>query len=155
MAKTTSKRGYSQRQVGIAHGFRSGLEELIAAQLERLRQVFTYEQLTLKFLKPARISRYTPDFVLSNGIIIESKGRFETADRQKHILVKEQHPKLDIRFVFSNPRSRISKQSKTTYAMWCEKYGFQYAKQRIPQEWIDEPECPVRIAENEKANIKK
>lgn len=93
----------------------------------------------LKYLKPSRPATYTPDFVLPhNGIIIEAKGRFVTADRQKHILIKEQFPDLDIRFVFSNPHQTIGKQSSTTYAMWCEKKGFKYAATSIPEEWIKE-----------------
>ena len=76
------------------------------------------------------------DFILPNGIIIESKGRFVPDDRKKHLKVREQNPKLDIRFVFSNSRNKIRKGSKTTYAMWCEKNNFLYADKRIPDEWI-------------------
>jgi hypothetical protein len=75
---------------------------------------------------------------LPNGIVVETKGYFETADRQKHILVKAQHPELDLRFVFSNPDKPISKGSKTSYAMWCEKNGFLYAKGVIPKEWLSQ-----------------
>lgn len=81
---------------------------------------------------------YTPDFVLANGIIVETKGRFITSDRQKHLMIKEQHPDLDIRFVFSNPNSKLYKGSKTTYADWCDKHGFKWAKEEIPLEWIKE-----------------
>ena len=70
---------------------------------------------------------------------MESKGRFVTEDRQKHLLVKKQHPELDIRFVFSNPRARISKTSATTYAAWCDKHGFLYAEKFIPAAWLKEP----------------
>lgn len=132
----------------MAAGYRSGLEEKVAAQLETAGISYGYEAQLLKYIKPARVSKYTPDFILSNGIIIETKGRFVTADRQKHILIKDQHPDLDIRFVFSNPNTRISKQSKTTYAMWCDKHGFRYAKALIPSEWIAEAEDPVRLAAN-------
>jgi hypothetical protein len=52
------------------------------------------------------------------------------------LLIKEQHPELDIRFVFSNSKTRISKQSKTTYADWCRTKGFQFADKKIPQEWL-------------------
>jgi hypothetical protein len=45
---------------------------------------------------------------------------------------------LDIRFVFNYSKSRISKKSSTTYAMWCEKHGFQYADKSIPAEWLKE-----------------
>ena len=118
--------------------FRSGLEERLAKQLESLGVSFSYESFTINYLRPAKNSKYTPDFVLPNGIVIEAKGRFLTKDRQKHLQVKEQYPDIDIRFVFSNPNQRISKISKTTYAKWCETNGFKYAKERIPKEWIAE-----------------
>jgi hypothetical protein len=123
---------------GQREGFRSGLEELINQQLTSQGISPQYESFKIEYLKPARVSRYTPDWKLPNGIIIESKGRFVTADRQKHLLVKAQHPHFDIRFVFSNPNQRISKTSATTYAMWCVKNGFKFAKKLIPQEWINE-----------------
>ena len=85
-----------------------------------------------------RVKKYTPDFILENGIIIETKGRFTAADRFKHWCVKEQHPEYDIRFVFSNPQAKLSKGAKSTYADWCDKHGFLYAKEKIPMEWIKE-----------------
>ena len=81
---------------------------------------------------------FTPDFILPNGIIIEVKGLFNSSDRKKHILVKDQHPDLDIRFVFSNSKSKLYKKSKSTYRDWCIKHGFLYADKDIPQEWIKE-----------------
>jgi hypothetical protein len=54
-------------------------------------------------------------------------------------MVKRQHPLLDIRFVFSNSRTRISKQSRTTYALWCRSKGFKYADKLIPTSWLLEP----------------
>jgi hypothetical protein len=126
------------KQVAIKYGFRSGLEERIAEQLAELGVAFTYEKVKLKYIKPASSHMYTPDFQLPNGIIVESKGRFLAPDRQKHLLVKKHNPELDIRFVFSNSNARISKTSRTTYAMWCRKNGYQYADKLIPQEWINE-----------------
>lgn len=125
-------------QRGVAEGYRSGLEEQIAEQLQREGIACAYESITIPYVKPSKPSRYKPDFPLPNGIVIESKGRFLTADRQKHLLIKAQHPALDLRFVFSNPNTRISKQSKTTYAAWCESKGFKYAKGYIPPEWLRE-----------------
>ncbi len=142
------------RQRALAAGYRSGLEERTAKNLEAKGVPFSYEKDTVHYTKPARNAKYTPDFVLENGIIAETKGRFVTADRQKHILIKAQHPDLDIRFVFSNPNTRISKQSKTTYAMWCEKHGFLYAKGEIPDAWINETPNPVAILAIEKAGLK-
>jgi hypothetical protein len=59
-------------------------------------------------------------------------------DRQKHLLIKQQHPEYDIRFVFSNSKSKLNKESKTTYADWCNKHGFQYADKLIPVDWLKE-----------------
>lgn len=125
--------------VGLKYGFRSGLEKRVADELNSQGISFSYEEMKIEYTRPARQSKYTPDFVLTNsGIIVETKGRFMTDDRAKHLLLKAEHPHLDIRFVFSNPKQRISKASKTTYAMWCEKHGFKYAKGSIPIEWLRE-----------------
>jgi len=123
------------RQHAIRNGYRSGLEDRISEQLKDLSVSFKYEQFKIKY-EVHEVRTYTPDFELPNGIIIESKGRFVAADRKKHLLVKKQHPKLDIRFVFSNSKAKINKGSKTTYAMGCEKNGFQYADKLIPKEWL-------------------
>lgn len=123
----------------IANGYRSGLEERVAEQLEKAGIAAEYEAYSLKYTKPEKVHRYIPDFLLVSGdIIIETKGRFLTDDRQKHKLIKAQYPHLDIRFVFSNSRARISKTSKTTYAKWCEDNGFKYADKTVPQDWLDE-----------------
>ena len=128
----------TQKQIGLKYGFRSGLEESIANKLTSKGVGFVFEELVINYTKPEKPARYTPDFVLENGIIIESKGRFLTEDRQKHILVKAQHPEHDIRFVFSNSKTKISKRSATTYGMWCEKHGFLYADKDIPDAWLKE-----------------
>lgn len=122
---------------GLKEGWRSGLEEKLADQLALMGVSYRYEakEDEIKYVKPSRVARYKPDFVLPNGIIIETKGRFVTEDRQKHLLIREQLPHLDIRFVFSNPKTRISKQSPTTYAMWCEKHGFKYCAFRERHIW--------------------
>jgi hypothetical protein len=137
MRKTTPRRPLTSKQVGAKYGFRSGLEEKVADSLKAKGVSFTYEERVIPYIKPERKAKYTPDFVLPNGIIVETKGRFLTADRQKHLLVKAQHPELDIRFLFTNSRQRISKQSKTTYADWCEKHGFIYADgSEVPEAWL-------------------
>ena len=127
----------SKKDVGLKYGFRSGLEERVAADLTRQHIPYTYEEEKVHYVKPARNCKYTPDFKIGD-MYIETKGRFMVADRQKHILIKEQHPELDIRFVFSNPNQKISKGSKTTYAMWCDKHGFLYSKESIPHAWLKE-----------------
>ena len=137
--------------LGITNGFRSGLEDRNAEHLVKLGCAVTYEEHTLEYPQPTKLRKYTPDFILNNGVVVETKGRFVTADRQKHILIKQAHPDLDIRFVFSNPHQTISKQSKTTYAMWCEHKGFKWAAVVVPKEWADEPPIKKRIEAANKA----
>ncbi|TPI67677.1 endodeoxyribonuclease [Mesorhizobium sp. B3-1-3] len=132
--------------MAVAKGFRSGLEDVVAGKLDDAGVPYTYESFKITYEVPARLAKYTPDFrLLDNGIIVETKGQFVTADRHKHKLIKEQHPELDIRFVFSRSGTRISKQSQTTYAMWCQSQGFLYADKSIPQAWIDEPPTAGRV----------
>lgn len=120
-------------------GYRSGLEARVAKQIEQVTGKHPeYETVTLRYTKPAREHRYTPDFPLPNGIIIECKGIFDADDREKHILVKAQHPDRDIRFVFSRSLKPIYPKSKTTLADWCHKHGFRFADKLIPIEWLKE-----------------
>ena len=121
------------RQRAIKAGFRSGLEQDNAAWLDELGVGYEYETKRIRYKPKTKV--YTPDFELPNGVIVETKGRFISTDRAKHLLIKEQHPELDIRFVFSNANNRLSKRSKSTYADWCDKHGFIWAEQRIPKEW--------------------
>jgi hypothetical protein len=131
-----AKRVYAKREAAKIKGYRSGLEEDLDATLKKIGVDGQYEQHKIKYVKPETHHTYTPDFRLPNGIFIETKGRFVTEDRKKHILIKSQHPKLDIRFVFQNSRNKLRKGSKTTYADWCIKYGFLYADKDIPAEWF-------------------
>ena len=124
-------------------GFRSGFEVRIASQLDKMKVNYQYEVLKVSYTRPSKQTTYTPDFVLPNKIIIEAKGLFSTKDRQKHLLIQKQNPKLDIRFIFSNSKNKIGKKSKTTYGKWCEMFGFKYhcvqsTKKEIPDEWLKE-----------------
>ena len=97
-----------------------------------------YETTKIKYTIPESLHTYTPDFLLPNGIIIESKGRFLAEDRKKHLLIKSQYPDLDIRFVFSNSKTKIRKGSPTSYGDWCTKNDFKFADKLIPEEWLNE-----------------
>lgn len=127
---------HTQQTAGLKHGYRSGLEERIALEIAAAGITVEYESTKILYVTPQTLHKYTPDFVLPNGIVIETKGRFLQSDRKKHLLIKEQHPDIDIRFVFTNSKAKISKVSKTTYGMWCEKYGFKYTDKQIPKEWL-------------------
>lgn len=94
---------------------------------------FEYETLRVPF---SRRTFYKPDYILPNGIIVEVKGYFESDDRSKHLKVREEHPGLDVRFVFSTADKTIGKKSSTTYGAWCEAKGFLYAVKSIPRAWL-------------------
>jgi hypothetical protein len=142
-----NKTDKSPEAAGLRGGFRSGLEELNAKHLAALGVAHSFETLMIPYTVPETRRRYTPDFPLPNGVIIETKGKLEPKDRAKHILIKLQHPDLDIRFVFQRPHDKIVKGSMTTYAMWADKHGFKWAVRIIPEAWVRE-EGPARSPED-------
>ena len=132
MARKISK----ARAAAIKHGYRSGFEHKVADQLKESKTKFEYEKTVIDYIKPETHHKYTVDFTLPNGILVETKGRWVLEDRKKHMLIKQQHPELDIRIVFQNPRGKIRKGSKTTYADYCDKNGIVWAEKEIPTEWL-------------------
>jgi len=126
-------RKHRAKRTGI---FRSKLESRVASALKGAGVDYSYESLKLKYLRP---QTYTPDFVLSNGIVLEVKGYFEPSDRTKHLLVRQQNPDVDIRFIFQNGDTTLSRKSKTTYGQWCDDNGFEWcdARSKIPATWTE------------------
>lgn len=114
--------------------FKSGLERKV---WEAMPQRVTYEDTKIKYVVE---HTYNPDFTISPNTFIEAKGRFLSADRAKHLYIKEQHPEIKVYFLFGKADNTLSKSSKTTYGDWCTKYGFDYAdfyKDGIPPEWFN------------------
>ena len=128
---------YSARQIARKNGYRSGLEDVVATYLKEHKIKFLYEKIKIEW-EDLSYRTYTPDFILDNGIIIETKGIFTVADRRKHLCIKKQHPHLDIRFVFTNSNRKLQKNAKSTYAQWCIKYDFRYYNRIIPEDWLKE-----------------
>ena len=129
----------NRRHAGLALGFKSGLEEANNKHLVALGITpVQYEAIKVRYVVPLSFHTYTPDFLLPNGIIVETKGRFLPVDRAKQLLVKEQYPDLDIRLVFSRAKAPIATGSKTTCAQWAEKHGYTYAEKLIPEAWANE-----------------
>lgn len=125
-------------QVGLRHGFRSGLEDINAKHIKANGIEVLFEAIKIPYVVPQSDRTYTPDFLLPNGIIVETKGKLEPKDRAKHLFIKLQHPELDIRFVFQRPGDKINKGSPTTYAMWADKHGIKWATRLTPVEWMNE-----------------
>ena len=117
--------------------FRSNYEREQCTLLDDAGVPFEYETMNL-YYEVSETRKYTPDVILPNGIILELKGRFTTADRKKMLLVIKQHPDLDIRMVFQRHKNKLFKGSKTTYSEWCDKHNIKWADKIIPLEWTKE-----------------
>jgi len=126
------------RANAIKHGYRSGFEHKVSDQLKENKIKFEYETTVIDYIKPETSHTYTIDFTLPNGILVETKGRWVLEDRKKHLLIKKQHPELDIRMVFQSSKTKIRKGSKTTYAMYCDKHDIPWAEKVIPESWLKE-----------------
>jgi hypothetical protein len=150
----------SKPALTIEPEFRSGLERDVAAKLTAAGVPFGFESQHIKYIVPQREAKYLPDFSFNGDeypkdcpIILEPKGRFGGAinpklrvsvkdaavkERQKFILLKEQHPELDIRFIFSRAKTPIYKGSPTSYGKWATDHGFKWCEKTPPDEWIEE-----------------
>ncbi len=114
--------------------FKSRLERQFALLLNQIGINFGYEEDKIPYTLECN---YLPDFKIGN-FYVETKGRFTSQDRRKHLAVKKDNPSVDIRFVFMRDE-RINKTSKTRYSDWCKKHGYKYSiGVGIPQSWLDE-----------------
>jgi hypothetical protein len=136
-SRARRKRGASRRKLAQDAGFRSAFEWEVARQAEEVGIEFQYEPEGYLIEWQPKTKKYKPDFILPNGIIVETKGRFTVFDRQKHLAIKAQHPELDIRFVFQYD-NRLDRRSSTTYCEWCAQKGFICAVGHIPKAWYEE-----------------
>lgn len=116
--------------------YRSKFEASVAKNLVDNKIKFSYETINIDYIIS---SSYCPDIIFDNGIICEIKGLFRKEERRKHLAIQAQHPTLDIRFVFQNSKTKLSKaKGSLTYAKWCERHGFLYADKIIPPEWYEQ-----------------
>lgn len=116
--------------------FKSRWERTIATELERYKTPIQYEVDVLPYTIPESNHKYKPDFKISDTLYIEAKGIFDQKDRDKILLIKEQHPDIKICMAFMNAKGKIYKRSKTTYADWCEKHGIEWSHGGIKKEWL-------------------
>ena len=129
------KGGVSVARIMRGTKYRSHFEIGLAKSLSEKNIAFEYENAKFTYIPKPRT--YTPDFYLpEQDIYIEAKGNLDKGDRVKMQLIKQQHPELDIRFVFQRAQNKIYRGSKTTYADWANRYGFPWAEGGIPEEWF-------------------
>ena len=122
------------QQTSSKQKYRSKFEAGIAANLIKNKVAFSYESLDLKYVIH---SSYCPDFILENGVVIETKGFLSPEDRRKMLAVKAAHPSLDIRFCFQNAKTKLSRGKKRSlsYGQWATKNGFLWCDKSIPADW--------------------
>ena len=114
--------------------FKSKLEESVANLLQGLGVSYQYESAKVPYTIQ---HHYYPDFVLPNYVYLETKGHWSAEDRRKIKQVKKDNPDMDLRMVFQAPYNKINKNSKTTYAQWCERHNIPWTSYHdIPLDWL-------------------
>lgn len=120
---------------------RSKLETQIAKVFNDAGASWSYEVTKIPYIIPESNHTYTVDFSLGNGILIEGKGYLsDHQERYKYVLLKQQYPSLDLRFVFDNP-NKLCGGTKYSHAKWADKWGFQWCGIKDTdtiQSWINE-----------------
>lgn len=128
---------------------RSGLERTIKDQLDKSGIGYEYEPEKIDYRTRVvsgicgkcghfivyQKRRYTPDFVLANGIRLEVKGRLTSKDRSKLLAVLEQNPKLDLRLVFG-ANNKLTKNKPKRYANWASENNILFCIKEVPQSWL-------------------
>jgi hypothetical protein len=116
--------------------FKSKLEEKVWATLKREYPSVKYEPQKFKFIQPEIERTYIPDFKTGrSNIFLEAKGKLDLETRKKMIWFKDSNPTIRIIFLFMNPDNKITKRSKTTYAMWATDNGFEWLDFR--KDWLN------------------
>lgn len=105
---------------------RSKLELKFEEILKDFEVEYDYEVTKIPYTIPESKHTYTVDWTLLNGMLLETKGYLsDHQERYKYVLLKQQHPDLDLRFVFDNP-NKLCGGTKMTHAKWAEKYNFKW-----------------------------
>ena len=120
--------------------YRSKFEGDVAKLFKTLQVPFEYEpsDKVIEYVKPETTHKYTTDFVVGDTYF-ECKGYLDSEARKKMELIKKQHPDKRIVMIFMNPKLKINKRYKTTYADWCVKKGFEYCTIDGIQEILNTP----------------
>lgn len=120
---------------------RSKLELQFEDLLKGFDVQYEYEITKVPYIVPESNHTYTVDWTIINGLLIETKGYLsDHTERQKYILIKKQHPEIDLRFVFQDPNKKCGGM-KTTHAQWADKQGFKWCSIKDTdqlKQWITE-----------------
>lgn len=118
---------------------RSKLELKFEEILLENKAEYDYEVTVIPYTVPESQHKYTVDWTLLHGPLIETKGYLsDHQERNKYVLLKQQYPDLDLRFVFDNP-NKLCGGTKYSHAKWADKHGFVWCGIRdveTIQSWI-------------------
>ena len=124
---------------------RSKLELKFEEIIKSFEVEYDYEVTKIPYTVPESNHNYTVDWTFINGLLVETKGYLsDHKERYKYVLLKQQHPDLDLRFVFDNP-NKLCGGTKMTHAKWAEKCGFKYCSIKDVdqiQQWIKDGKTP-------------
>ena len=129
--------------------FKSRLEYNIAMSLWRRGIEFEYERESWEYHADVykglcahcgghdivSVRKYTPDFFLPNGIVVETKGRLDSSTRTQLLAVMESNPDKELVLVFARD-NWMTKAHKNRYSDWCLKHKIDFHVGDIPDEWL-------------------
>lgn len=123
-------------RIGLMPSFKSKLEEKVWSILKKNFPSVKYEPQRFKFIQPEIERTYIPDFKTGrSNIFLEAKGKLDLETRKKMVWFRDSNPTIRIIFLFMNPDNKITKRSKTTYAMWATDNGFEWLDFR--KDWLN------------------
>ena len=100
---------------------------------------YDYEVTVIPYTVPESKHKYTVDWTFTNGILCETKGYLsDHQERNKYVLLKQQYPDIDLRFVFDNV-NKLCGGTKYSHKTWAEKHKFPYCSIKdidIIKSWI-------------------
>lgn len=134
--------------------FKSGLELLIADQLQEAGVKWEYETVGIDYLDTKRNSvcndcgssdvsikrTYWPDFILEKKaggfMYLEGKGKWDQAGRSKMTKIKKSTD-IDVRMVFESD-NWLNSNHKTRYSDFAAQKGMPWSIKVIPPRWLEE-----------------
>ena len=106
---------------------RSLLEHKFESILKEHDVLYDYEITKVPYTIPQSEHKYIVDWTLVNGLLLETKGYLaDYQERMKYQLIKEQHPGLDLRFIFQDPNKLCGGTKTLKHSQWADKYGFKW-----------------------------
>ena len=134
---------YEARQAVLhrSRGIQRNTDEFILYQKQRIPVNNAVFPETMRIPLPQYlIMRHVPDFLLPNGLLIETKGVMDVTYPQKVELLAVCHPSVMKRYrvCFGNADLITPKRGTLTYAQWAHKQGITWCEGDIPESWFME-----------------